>query len=191
MGHSRASKAKTHQQIVALASKRLREKGLTGIGIAELMNQAGLTVGGFYKHFESRDELVAEAIGSALGGWKRKLQAAEAGGPPVGYESLIDDYLSRAHRDDLATGCAVAALAGEIARGDKRGRALVTEEASHNIELLAGLLRQRDKKDARKARSRAILTYCALVGALTLSRAVADEQLSREILKAVAQMLRV
>jgi TetR/AcrR family transcriptional regulator, transcriptional repressor for nem operon len=67
MGHSRAEKAKTHERIVALASKRFREKGLEGIGMAELMKQAGLTVGGFYKHFGSRDDLVAQALGSAVG----------------------------------------------------------------------------------------------------------------------------
>jgi TetR/AcrR family transcriptional repressor of nem operon len=62
MGHSRAEKVKTHKRIVTLASKRFREKGLTGIGIAELMKETGLTVGGFYKHFGSRDDLVAEAM---------------------------------------------------------------------------------------------------------------------------------
>ena len=67
MGHSKAEKAKTHQRIVTLASKRFREKGLAGIGIAELMKEVGLTVGGFYKHFDSRDDLAAEALGSALG----------------------------------------------------------------------------------------------------------------------------
>jgi TetR/AcrR family transcriptional repressor of nem operon len=66
MGHSRTEKAKTHERIVSLASKRFREKGLTGIGIAELMREAGLTVGGFYKHLDSRDDLVAEALGSAV-----------------------------------------------------------------------------------------------------------------------------
>ena len=190
MGHSRKQKAETHQRIVALASKRFREKGLTGIGIAELMKQAGLTVGGFYKHFDSRDELVTEAMRSALGGWKRKLKATAAGGPPVTYESLVDDYLSEAHRDNLATSCPVGALAGEVARGDKRTRALVTQEAQDNIELLASLLRARDGRDNREARSQAILAYCGLVGAITVARAVSDEQLSREILKTVAQLLK-
>ena len=67
MGHSTAEKAKTHKRIVAIAAKRFREKGLAGFGIAELMKEAGLTVGGFYKHFDSRDDLVAEAVSSALG----------------------------------------------------------------------------------------------------------------------------
>jgi TetR/AcrR family transcriptional repressor of nem operon len=67
MGHSRSSKTKTHKRIVQIASKRFREERLAGIGIADLMKEAGLTVGGFYKHFKSRDDLVAEAVGSALG----------------------------------------------------------------------------------------------------------------------------
>ena len=67
MGYSQAQKEKTHKRIVAIASKRFREKGLAGFGIAELMNEAGLTVGGFYMHFESRDERVAEALSDAFG----------------------------------------------------------------------------------------------------------------------------
>ena len=100
MGHSKAQKAKTHERIVKLASKRFREEGLAGIGIAELMKEAGLTVGGFYKHFDSRDHLVAEAVDSAFGGWKRRVDAAKSSASPVSYEELIDDYLNEAHRDN-------------------------------------------------------------------------------------------
>src|ERR1700724_785832 len=125
MGYSKAQKAKTHERIIKLASKRFREEGLAGIGIAELMKETGLTVGGFYKHFKSRDDLVAEAVGSALELWKRQVDAAASGGPPATYESLVDNYLSKAHRDHPGTGCPVAALAGDIARSDKRTRALV------------------------------------------------------------------
>src|SRR6185369_9523281 len=99
MRHSKAEKAKTHKRIVAIASKRFREEGLAGIGIADLMKDAGLTVGGFYKHFSSRNELVAEAVGSALELWKRKVDAAASGGPPVTYESLVEEYLSESHRN--------------------------------------------------------------------------------------------
>ena len=80
MGYSKAQKARTHKRIVAIASKRFREKGLAGLGIAELMKEAGLTVGGFYKHFDSRDDLVAEAVNSAFGGWKRRVEAAKSSG---------------------------------------------------------------------------------------------------------------
>ena len=190
MARSRAEEAKTHERIVALASKRFREKGLTGIGIAGLMEQAGLTVGGFYKHFGSRDELVAEAVRSALGKWNRKMDAAASGGPPVTYESLVDEYLSEAHRDHPGTGCPVGALAGDIARTDKHTRVLVTEEARGSIELLASLIRNAKHKDQSTARSEAVLTYCALVGAITMARAVSDEELSLEILKTVAQLLK-
>src|SRR5258708_3744844 len=179
MGHSKMQKTKTHKRIVSIAAKRFREQGLAGVGIADLMKEAGLTVGGFYKHFKSRDNLVAEAVGSALGVWKRQVDAAAGDGPPVTYELLVDDYLSEAHRNHPGTGCPVGALAGDIARSDKRTRALVTRQIRDNIELLATLIRGRSEKRKRTARSQAILTYCALVGAITLARAVSDDQRSR------------
>jgi len=187
MGHSRADKNKTHKRIVKIAARRFREEGLAGVGIAELMKEAGLTVGGFYKHFGSRDDLVAEAVSSAFGGWKRRVDAAASGGPPVSLAKLIDDYLNAAHRDDPGTGCAFSALAPEIARSDKRTRALTTEQVRNDIQLIAGLIAGRD---AHAARSQAILTFSALVGAMSLARTVSDEALSREILKTVAELLR-
>ena len=187
MGYSKAQKAKTHERIVKLASKRFREEGLAGIGIAELMKEAGLTVGGFYKHFNSRDDLVAEAVNSAFGGWKRRVKAAKSGGPPVSYEKLIDEYLNEAHRDNPGTGCAFSALAPEIARSDKRTRALTSEQVRNDIQLIAAL---HPAKDKRTVRSRAILTFSALVGAMSLARAVSDGALSREILNTVAELLK-
>lgn len=188
MGHSKAEKEKTHERIVDLASKRFREKGITGIGIAELMKQTGLTVGGFYKHFESRDQLVAEALHSAVTAWRRK--KASASGPAVTYDSLVDGYLSEAHRDNPATGCPIAALAPDIVRTDKRSRAIVTEEVQRSLESIAGLIRARKGRDNGTRRSQAILAYCAMVGALSTARAVSDKKLSREILKAVAELLK-
>jgi len=187
MGYSKAQKAKTHERIVKLASKRFREVGLAGIGIAELMREAGLTVGGFYKHFDSRDDLVAEAVSSAFGGWKRRVEAAKSGGALVSYEKLIDEYLNEAHRDNPGTGCAFSALAPEIARSDKRTRSLTSEQVRNDIQLIATLLPGRDK---RTARSRAILIFSALVGAMSLARAVSNEALSREILETVGELLK-
>src|SRR5271168_5432043 len=140
MGHSKVQKSRTHKRIVAIASKRFRERGLTGFGIAELMKEAGLTVGGFYKHFDSRDELVAEAVSTAFGSWQRKKEAAESGGQPLSFAKLIDDYLSDVHRKNPGTGCAFSALAPEIARSDKRTRALTSDQVKADLELLAGLL---------------------------------------------------
>src|ERR1700687_4052647 len=169
MRHSKTEKAKTHKRIVTIASKRFREEGLAGIGIAELMKKEGLTVGGFYKHFKSRDDLVAESVGSALGFWKRQVDGAASGGPPVTYESLVDDYLSETHRNHAGTGCPVGALAGDIARSDKRTRAAVTREIRDNIELVATLIRDKNEQDKGTARSQAVLTYCALVGAIGIA----------------------
>jgi TetR/AcrR family transcriptional regulator, transcriptional repressor for nem operon len=190
MGHSKAEKTKTHKRIVAIASKKFREEGLAGIGIAELMKEAGLTVGGFYKHFKSRDDLVAESVGSALGFWKGQVDAAASGGPPVTYESLVDDYSSETHRNNPGSGCPVGALAGDIARSDRRTRAMVTREIRDSIELLATLILDTNEEDKGTARSQAILTYCALVGAIGVARAVSGQELSREILKTVAQLLK-
>jgi TetR/AcrR family transcriptional repressor of nem operon len=187
MGYSKAQKEKTHKRIVAIASKRFREKGLAGFGIAELMKEAGLTVGGFYKHFDSRDELVAEAVSAAFGTWQHQKEAAESGGPPLSFAKLIDDYLSDVHRKHPGAGCAFRALAPEIARSGKRTRVLTSEQVSMDLELLVGLLPGKDK---RAARSRAILTFSALVGAMSLARAVSDEALSCEILKMVADLLK-
>src|SRR5882762_3690885 len=187
MGHSRAEKERTHKRIVKIAAKKFREEGLAKVGIAELMKEAGLTVGGFYKHFNSRDDLVAEAVSSALGTWKRQKDAAASRGAPVSYEKLIDDYLNEAHRNNPGTGCAYSALAPEIARSDKRTRALTSEQVRNDIQLIATLLPGRDK---RTARSRAILIFSALVGAMSLARAVSNEALSREILETVAELLK-
>ena len=187
MGYSRAQKEKTHKRIVAIASKRFREQGFAGFGIAELMKEAGLTVGGFYKHFDSRDELVAEAVSDAFGTWQRQKETAESGGQPLSFAKLVDDYLSDVHRKNPGTGCAFSALAPEIARSDKRTRALTSEQVRKDLELLVGLLPGEGK---RTARSRAILTFSALVGAMSLARAVSDEALSHEIQNTVAELLK-
>src|SRR5882672_1379423 len=190
MGYSRAEKEKTHKRIVSIASKRFRENGFAGVGIADVMKEAGLTVGGFYKHFTSRDALVAEAVGAALGTWERQVAAAASGGPPVTYASLVKEYLSETHRKHPGTGCPVAALTGDISRSDKRTRALVTRNIRDNIQLLEQLIRDTDPKSKSSARSHAILAYCALVGALGVARAVSDKPLSREILNTVAGLLK-
>jgi TetR/AcrR family transcriptional repressor of nem operon len=112
--------------------------------------------------------LVAEAVGSAFGFWKRQMDIAASGGPQLSYAKRIDDYLNRAHRNNPGAGYAFSALAGEIARSDKRTRALASEEIRNNLQLIAGLLPGKDK---RAARSSAMLTYSALVGAMALARA--------------------
>jgi TetR/AcrR family transcriptional repressor of nem operon len=185
MGHSQDQKIKTHKRILRTAAKRFREQGLEGVAIADLMKEIGLTVGGFYKHFDSRDDLVAESVRAASGPWKKQLLATEAGGPPLTYESLIDSYLSEAHRDHPGAGCPVSALACDIARSGKQIRSLLTEKVKSYYELLAKLLPQDDSA----ARSKAMLTVSALVGAVELARAVSDQTLSQEILDSTREVL--
>ena len=186
MGHSQDQKIKTHDRIVRTASKRFREKGLAGVAIADLMKEIGLTVGGFYKHFDSRDDLVAESVKAATGPLQKQLLAAESGEAALTYGSLVDSYLSEAHRDHPGTGCPVSALACDIARGSKHIRSLLTEKVESSLELFANLL----PPDDSAARPKAILTVSALLGALELARAVSDQTLSDEILESTREALR-
>src|SRR5688500_4069485 len=98
VGSSQADKAANHDRIVDIAATRIRRSGINGVGVAEIMQEAGLTHGGFYRHFKSRDELVGAAVERALAqGSARTMAAAEDGGTRA-FEAIIDDYLSHAHR---------------------------------------------------------------------------------------------
>jgi TetR/AcrR family transcriptional repressor of nem operon len=108
----------------------------------------------------------------------------------VAYDSLIDSYLTEAHRDHPGTGCPVGALAGDVARSDKRTQAIATRKIVERLGRLENSIRETSGEDKGTARSLAIMTWCALVGAITLARAVSDKHLSREILKTVAQLLK-
>lgn len=187
MGHSKADKADSHDRIVRTAAARYRENGVDGIGVADLMKDAGLTHGGFYRHFASRDELVLEAIECALhdGGQRVVGALVNSRQPPL--TTLVDAYLSAAHRDNLATSCAVATLAGDVARSNDRVRSAYTDQVNAYLELLTKLI-SADKQ--RSKRMKAIGALSSLVGAISIARAVNDEKLSREILKAAADELK-
>ena len=125
MGHSQEDKATSHQRIVEIAAARMRESGTAGPGVAELMREAGLTHGGFYKHFALRDDLVAEAVDSAFSMGTARLDALTAGADDP-LSAFVDGYASREHCDNPGEGCAVVALASDLARGDDRVRAAYT-----------------------------------------------------------------
>jgi TetR/AcrR family transcriptional repressor of nem operon len=189
MGHSKAKKAESHDRVVQVAAARFRETGVDGIGVADLMKDAGLTHGGFYRHFSSREELVAEAIECALrdGG---EAVASVAGGnqsPAATLRLLVDAYLSVAHRDGLATSCAVTTMANDVARSNARARSAYTKQVGTYLDLLAKLIAS-DKRKSRRAK--AIAALATLVGAVSMARAVNDEKLSRELLKSAADELK-
>jgi TetR/AcrR family transcriptional regulator, transcriptional repressor for nem operon len=182
VGSSQADKAASHERIVNTASRRMRRDGIDSVSLAELMNEAGLTHGGFYRHFDSRDDLVAEAIDTALAQGSERIQAAAKLGGPEALAAIIDGYLSRLHRDKPETGCAVAALPTDIARTDARVRTAYVRQVRSYIELLAELTPGHDSDEAH-------LILAALVGALVLARAVDDRGVSDEILDSAARAL--
>ena len=122
-----------------IAATRFRENGLNGIGVADLMRDAGLTHGGFYRHFASRDELVVEAVERALQEGARALDAV-AGISKTPLAAVVDAYLSPAHCNHLGTSCAVTTLASDLARGNDRARAAYTRQVDKYLELLTKLI---------------------------------------------------
>jgi TetR/AcrR family transcriptional regulator, transcriptional repressor for nem operon len=183
MRQSREEKAKTHERILEIASRRIRDAGLEGPSVAELMQAAGLTHGGFYKHFGSRDDLIAEAAERAFADSERAvLELTDEAEDPLG--ALIDWYVSTRHRDDAAAGCPVVALSGDARRGDERVRAAYRRQVERYVATLERLM-----GGGEDARRRATVALSTLVGAVVLARAVDDEALSDEILRDVRDAL--
>ena len=186
VGHSQAEKSESHDRIVQVAAARFRENGVEGVGVADLMKDAGLTHGGFYRHFASRDELVAEAVERALSEGARAV-AAVTQVQDRALDALVDAYLSTAHRDALAMSCAVTTLAADVARSNQRARSAYTWQVGAYLELLTRLI---SGSTPRARRRKALAALSTLVGAVSMARAVNDDKLSREILKSVADELK-
>ncbi|MBA8737051.1 TetR/AcrR family transcriptional regulator [Chromobacterium violaceum] len=178
-------KAQTRRRIVAMAALRFRAEGLSSVGIANLMADLGLTHGGFYAHFAGKDELVAAACAEALrqmaDQWRSRLERSEDGGCLA---ALAEHYLSPAHRDFPDSGCAAAALAGEISRQD----AGVRRSFAAGLEPLLALLDEARLRDGSGPSPEASLAM--MVGALLLARAVPDAGLSQRFLDEARAALR-
>ena len=172
---TREKAAENRERIVDAAANLFRDKGFDGIGLDAIMEQAGLTHGGFYRHFGSKDELAAEALARALAASVQK-QAGFASLP-----DLVSAYLSPRHRDDRSGGCAIAALGPDIARQGRGVRRRLTQHLRDRFDWLAQRVGGRG---AAARRQQAIATFAGLVGALVLARAVDDRALSDEILAA-------
>jgi TetR/AcrR family transcriptional repressor of nem operon len=181
MRQSREEKARTHERILEIASKRIREQGLEGPGVAEIMAAAGLTHGGFYKHFESRDDLIAEATERAVArSDKRFAELTDDADDPLA--AYVNWYLSAEHLENPGAGCALAALGDGARRGDERVRSAYTGQVERYLEHFERFL-----GGGEEARQRAIHAVSALIGSVLLARAVDDEALSDEILGAVRE----
>jgi TetR/AcrR family transcriptional regulator, transcriptional repressor for nem operon len=181
MGHSKASKEQTHARLVAAAAARFKERGVDGISLADLMKDLKLTHGGFYKHFDSRDELVTEALDLALKQSGASVRERLFGGDKPDLLRFVDFYLAEAHREGRADGCAVAALAGDAPRKSAAVQAQFRAHIESNLDSLVEALAPGGSTEERRAS--ALMVLSALYGALMMARAVGDSSLSREILR--------
>ncbi|ULK97437.1 TetR/AcrR family transcriptional regulator [Bradyrhizobium sp. I71] len=182
MRYSPEHKQETHDRIVKKASVRLREKGAHGIGVADLMKEAGLTHGGFYAHFDSREALVIEAFGYAMDRsmehW-RKLTGEAA--PEKRLALVAESYLSTLHRDNPGHGCSIPALGAEIARESPKTRKAFAGKLDQMIEMMTDYVPNMPRKAARK---QAIATLATMAGTMLLARIAGSNELSDEVLKA-------
>jgi TetR/AcrR family transcriptional repressor of nem operon len=169
------------EKILEVAGALFRERGFDGIGVADIMKRAGLTHGGFYGHFASKDDLAAEITARVLGrsGWMERLTGTQK----PSFSDLVRQYLSPRHRDDPGRGCLFAALGSDVVRQPRSVRRAFTEGLRLRVDALARLAPGRS---AAARRQKSLATMAGLVGALILSRAVDDPKFSDEILEAVA-----
>ena len=183
---SREQAEKNRANVVSVASKMFRERGFDGAGIADIMKAAGLTHGGFYGQFGSKEQLAAEASGAALARTLKKWQSAlaKAGATPI--QAIASFYLTPAHRDHPESGCAFAALAPDAARSGKQVKAAFETGLESQIAVIEGALAELGAAPD-VARAQALAAVATLVGALALSRAVNDPSLSDEILAAATR----
>jgi TetR/AcrR family transcriptional repressor of nem operon len=168
---SRKQVTENRRTIVEAAGRLFRERGFEAVTVAEIMKEAGLTHGGFYGYFSSKDELIAEALAEAL--------TQTTTGPLGDLSRYTAEYLSRSHRDDLACGCPTAALAAETIRQPSSARAEMTTGIEQQLERLTRVAPGRNSALKRRT---AIGTWAAMVGAMILARASDDPALSDEVL---------
>src|SRR5215471_238791 len=167
MRKSKAETAKTRERILKAASAQFLSHGITEAGLARLMRAAGLTHGGFYRHFASKDQLVAEACSQAVLSLTSGLESQIEGKPPdQALPLLVGKYVSRSHRDQPATGCVVAALGSELARADNKTREAATEGFLGLSRLIA---RQLKNVPAKKAEAQSLAISSSIILSITLS----------------------
>ncbi|MCR6734688.1 MAG: TetR/AcrR family transcriptional regulator [Afipia sp.] len=182
MRYSKDHKAETHERIVKNASVRLREGGAASIGVADLMKEAGLTHGGFYAHFASRDALIGEAFAHAMEQtakrWRKRAEQA-----PEGKElaSIVAGYLTAEHRDDVGNGCALPSLGAEVLRANPKTRKAVAAKLEEMIDIIS---EQMPVQAAKAARREAIASLATMMGTLMLARMAGAGDFSEEILAA-------
>lgn len=172
-------KQATHAEILRSAQHLLRTKGINGTSVAEVMKGAGLTVGGFYAHFESKDALIEHVLRRALGEMRAKLVGGlEEADELERLEASLGRYLSKAHRDRPAHGCPLPSSLGELAQADRRLKAALADEVEAHLRALAG----------PELRTVALGMLALMVGGLSLSRALKGTALSQAVLESCLEL---
>jgi TetR/AcrR family transcriptional repressor of nem operon len=184
---SKAQQVRNRQQVVVAAAKLLREHGIEGVGVDALAKAAGMTHGAVYSHFGSKDELVAAAIRQSVDEIRANWIADAGGeGSPGLFNRLVRSYVSRAHRDQPGTGCAMAAIGSDAIRQGKNVRRAFSDASVSMIDVIANAS-EGDTPEAR--RDEAIAVISSMLGAVVLSRIVEDQTLSDRILALVRKHL--
>ena len=180
MRKSKAETAETRRRIVTAAREEFRKNGIHETSLNELMAAAGLTEGGFYRHFKSKDQLVAEACATGLKSVTEAFERVAQDEGKTGVQAMIENYLSPDHRDDLWQSCPFVSLGSELARADDATREAAT---AGFVKLVDAIAKQFPKTRPEVAKERAEFIVCAMVGAMTMSRIVTDSDLSASILR--------
>ena len=182
---TRKQAAANREKVLEVAGTLFRERGFDGIGVADIMKRAGLTHGGFYGQFGSKDDLAAETTARVLGkaGWQERL----TGKANPSFGDMVRAYLSPRHRDDPGTGCLIAALGSDAPRQPRAVRRALTDGFRVRLDAWMKLVPGRS---VAARREKALVTMATLVGALIIARAVDDPAVSDEVLEATATELR-
>jgi len=181
MRMSQADKDKSHARIVASASRLLRERGVDGTSVSDVMNDAGLTHGGFYKHFASKDALLESALDASFATFSAMLD----GNQPGAAADFLELYLSDRHVRNPGRGCPVAAVGQDIGRGSKDLKTAFGRGVDHIVDALAESM----DGSAEARRTAALQQFSMLVGAVVIARA-SDPQTADEVLAAVSAAVR-
>jgi len=187
MKKSKKEAAETRKRIVETASAEFRQHGVEGTGLADLMAAAGLTHGGFYKHFQSKEQLVEEALAVASASTVQEMNRVLSAAPGTrGLNAMIGWYLSSEHRDNAAFGCPLAALGSEMARSGEGVRETTT---AGFLKMVDGIASHLEGQSPAAAKKEAIFIASTMMGAVTMARIVSDPEVSATILREAKKRL--
>ncbi|MFZ6649337.1 TetR/AcrR family transcriptional regulator [Undibacterium sp. TJN25] len=190
MRYKEDHKEQIRQKILDSAGARLRSNGIAASGVVGLMADVGLTQGGFYSHFKSKDALVRESLEAGMQRLLRSVEKIMDSSSDRPLQAFVEQYLSPAHRDKPGTGCVASALSGEIKQSSEEIRDMFTQQLHEMADLIASALPEEWEADKRRELAETI--YAMLVGTMSLARAVNDKAMSERLLvNAQAQILKM